>query len=111
MWWIVLIIVIILLIGVCVGLYIYINKRDDLSKKDVEATQAEQPRPIVKEEVKGEPLVSEKNTTKLESENISVRKKSVDEPVTKQNKYVKAVQKMSPEMKAIVFADIFKKKF
>lgn len=108
MWWIVLIIIIVLLIGACVGLYIYVAKKEGLPSPEVEIVKNEEPRPIVREEVKGEPLVSDKGTSKLDDCNMSVKKQA--QPTAKKNKYVKAVQEMSPEMKAIVFADIFNKK-
>ena len=103
MWWIA-IIVALLLVGCIVGLIRY-NKIQESKGESVSRNIVED-RPIMKPNIDLS-LPEEPVQKELKEDNqIPYELPEVKE----QNKYIKEIKNMSPEMKAIVFADIFDRK-
>ena len=103
--------IIVVAVGGYFAYYFWDKKRK--AKKKV-ATEDE--RPVVKEapvsvkaEVKDEPIQREEVAQELE-ENATTRRDFNTKENKVENPYAKAIKEMSPEMKAVVFADIFNRK-
>lgn len=113
MWWIVLVVFLVLAIIACVALYIYNSKGNHLfhhSHKE-DPKKSEQPRPIVRDEVQAEPVLQKTEPVKEETKKkVETKEVLAESDTNKNNSYLDSIKNMSPEMKAIVFADIFNKK-
>ena len=104
------------IIVVAVGGYFAYYFWDKKRKAKKQEPTAEVERPVVKESpVSVKTEVDEETTQKEEvvqetEESTPVRRDFNTVQIKEENPYAKAIKEMSPEMKAIVFADIFNRK-